>query len=95
MLSWWKRQKFTQTRNHSDKLIDPEVRLDSSDVNHLVEVSLNSVARLTSHHTLTDPGATHNFLAFRVVKEPSIPVTDTEPYGLKMGTGDIEEGRGV
>lgn len=71
-------------------------------MNNPVEVSLNSVAGLTSPKTmkltgrvwdkpvviLIDPGATHNFIASRVVEELGIPVTDTEPYGVKMGTGD-------
>ncbi|KAL4558953.1 hypothetical protein LXL04_031079 [Taraxacum kok-saghyz] len=74
-----------------------------------VEVSLNSVAGMSSPKTmrlqgriqdravvtLIDPWATHNFIASNLVAELGIPVQDTEPYGVRMGTGDREEGRGV
>lgn len=75
----------------------------------LIEVSLNSVAGLTSPKcmkmprkifdlavvTFIDPGATHNFISSQIVKELALPITDTEPYGVRMGTGDNEEGRGI
>ncbi|XP_023757803.1 uncharacterized protein LOC111906273 [Lactuca sativa] len=92
-----------------DEGLDQEARLESTEVNNTVEVSLNSIVGLTSPKTmkltgrvwdkpgitLIDPGATHNFIASRVVEELGIAITDTKPYGVRMGTGDSEAGRGV
>lgn len=45
--------------------------------------------------TLIDPGATHNFISTTLVATLELPISDTEPYGIRMGTGDKEDGRGI
>lgn len=86
-----------------------EVTLDTTEIENPIEVSLNSVAGFSSPKTmklqgwimgqsvvtLIDPGATHNFIATSLVDKLKLPVKDTEPYGVRMGTGDNEPGRGV
>lgn len=71
-------------------------RLEFSEVESHIEVSLNSTAGLTSPKTmklpgkilnqpvvaLIDPGATHNFIASKLVEDLGLPVKDTEPYGV-------------
>ncbi|XP_042758298.1 uncharacterized protein LOC122198198 [Lactuca sativa] len=88
--------------------IDPAT-LVSTEVNPEIEVSLNSVAGLSSPKTmkvrgvignqpvvtLIDPGATHNFIAAHLVSTLDLPIEETEPYGIRMGTGDCEKGTGV
>ncbi|KAL4568635.1 hypothetical protein LXL04_024250 [Taraxacum kok-saghyz] len=82
---------------------------DTPEVANLVEVSLNSVAGLTAPKTMKltgqigdkqvvtriDPGATHNFITSTLVSSLNLLVTDTEPYGVRMGTSDQETSRGI
>ncbi|KAI0492631.1 hypothetical protein KFK09_026907 [Dendrobium nobile] len=70
----------------------------------MVEVSLNSIAGLTSHSTmklegeiagykmmvLIDSGATHNFIACRLVERVGLPVTQGRGVGVILGTGKKE-----
>ena len=74
-----------------------------------MEVSLNSVVGLTSPKTmkllgtvlnrevvvLVDSGATHNFITADLVQELQLPVSQTEHYGVQMGTGQAVQGAGV
>ncbi|KAL4574682.1 hypothetical protein LXL04_021518 [Taraxacum kok-saghyz] len=92
-----------------DKLIERVTHLEMAELIEPVEVSLHSIAGLTSPKTmklrgtileqpvvaLVDPGATHNFISVELVAALSIPVQDTTPYGVQMGTGDSEEVKGV
>ena len=69
----------------------------------IVEVSLNSVVDLTSPKTmkllgsvlerevvvLIDSGATHNFITADLVSALQLPVSQTEQYGVQMGTGQV------
>lgn len=45
--------------------------------------------------TLIDLGATHNFIASHLVASMGISIDETEPYGVRMGTGDSERGTSV
>lgn len=45
--------------------------------------------------TLIDPGATHNFISEGLVISLGLHVQETEPYGVRMGTGDSEPSQGV
>lgn len=45
--------------------------------------------------TLIDLGATHNFISSTLVSQLKLPINDTEPYGVQMGTEDKETGRGI
>ncbi|XP_028552383.1 uncharacterized protein LOC114580110 [Dendrobium catenatum] len=71
----------------------------------MIEVSLNSVAGLTAHSTmkmegrigsftvtvLIDSGATHNFIACRLVEELGIPMIQGRGVGVSLGTGQKEQ----
>ncbi|KAI0497361.1 hypothetical protein KFK09_020584 [Dendrobium nobile] len=73
------------------------------------EVSLNSVVGFTPSHTmkvrgeiadrevvvLIDSGATHNFISTQIVESLGMELVDTGGYGVMMGTGKVEMGRGV
>lgn len=83
--------------------------LDSYEVEAPIEVSLNSVAGLSSPKTmklkgrikeqpvvtLIDPGATHNFISSSLVTKLGLPLHNTVPYIVRVGTGDREGTRGV
>ncbi|XP_028552250.1 uncharacterized protein LOC114580023 [Dendrobium catenatum] len=74
----------------------------------MVEISLNSIAGLTSHSTmklegeiagykvmvLIDSGATHNFIACRFVEKVGLPVTQGRGVGVILGTGKKERCKG-
>lgn len=74
-----------------------------------MEVSLNSVVGLSFPKTmkargairnqpvvtLIDPGVTHNFITSHLVSTLRIPIDETEPYKVRMGTGDSERGTGI
>nr|KAJ0213053.1 hypothetical protein LSAT_V11C400166470 [Lactuca sativa] len=90
------------------EVIDPPAALDSTDGRtHRGVPQFSSGSDLTKIMkmpgkifdlavvTFIDPGATHNFISSQIVKELALPITDTEPYGVRMGTGDNEEGRGI
>lgn len=101
----WERGEETQIETKGEE----QATLDSTEVSNFVEVSLNSVAGLSSPKTmkikgtimnqevvtLIDPGATHNFLSLNLVTTLGLPICETEPYGVRMGTGDKEQGRGI
>ncbi|KAI0510225.1 hypothetical protein KFK09_010826 [Dendrobium nobile] len=75
----------------------------------VAEVSLNSVVGFTPNHTmkvrgeiadrevvvLIDSGATHNFISNQIVESLGMELVDTGGYGVMMGTGKVEMGRGV
>ena len=75
----------------------------------LVEVSLNAVVGLTSPKTMklmgsirghdvvvvVDSGATHNFITADLVDKLSLPLSETEAYGVQMGSGASVKGTGV
>ncbi|PKU74134.1 hypothetical protein MA16_Dca026394 [Dendrobium catenatum] len=75
----------------------------------VTEVSLNSVVGFTPSHTmkvrgeiadrevvvLIDSGATHNFISTQIVDQMGMELVDTGGYGVMMGTGKVEMGRGV
>lgn len=83
--------------------------LESTEVDLEIKVSVNSVAGLSSPKTmkvrgavenhqvvsLIDPWATHNFISSQLVTKLGILIEETEPYGVRMGTGDSEKGKGV
>lgn len=66
-----------------------------------VEISLNSVMRLSSAKTLkmtstingqavivmVDPGATHNFISTEMVQRLQLLVTHSKAFGVSLGTG--------
>lgn len=66
----------------------------------VAEASLNSVVGLTSPHTmkvkgvtegqdvvmLIDCGATHNFISHQVIDKLDLPLSNTDGYGVIMGT---------
>ena len=74
-----------------------------------IEVSLHSIAGLTSPKTmrlrsfiktqevitLIDPGATHNFIFSALVEKMKLTITDTAEYGVAMGMRDKVSGHGV
>lgn len=78
-------------------------------VSEPVEVSLNSVVRLSSPKTLkligvidgnevvvmVDPGATHNFVSLKAVEKLRIPVTESGGFGVSLGNGEAVEGTGI
>lgn len=92
-----------------DDQVNEPIALEVTEIQKPIEVSLNSIAGLTSPKTmklrgsitaqpvvaLIDPGATHNFIASLLVSQLNLPVTDTEPYGVRMGIADNESGRGI
>ncbi|KAI0519064.1 hypothetical protein KFK09_006504 [Dendrobium nobile] len=75
----------------------------------VAEVSLNSVVGFTPSHTmkvkreiadhgvmvLIDSGATHNFISTQIVELMGMKLVDTGGYGVMMGTGKAEMGRGI
>lgn len=75
----------------------------------VAEISLNSVAGITSPETLklkgkiakqevvvlVDPEATHNFISQRLVAHLQLPVTKTEAYRVTLGTGSSVQGEGI
>lgn len=79
------------------------------EINQMAEISLNSVFAWTTSKTmklrgqlqgqdetlLIDPGATHNFIATELVNHLQISVTNTEAYGVTMGTGVAVKGQGI
>ncbi|XP_020691238.1 uncharacterized protein LOC110105899 [Dendrobium catenatum] len=87
---------------------DPEVEEEKLHLD-VAEVSLNSVVGFTSSHTmkvkgeisdcevvvLIDSGATHNFISTQIVDALGMELVDTRGYGVMMGTGKVEMGRGV
>ncbi|KAL4558785.1 hypothetical protein LXL04_036987 [Taraxacum kok-saghyz] len=87
----------------------PAAILEAAEMDEPIEISLNSVAGLTSPKTmklrgrvmeqpvvtLIDLGATHNFISSKLVEDLQIPVLETEGYNIRMGTGDKEPGRGI
>lgn len=93
----------------NDEEDDKAMTIETTEVNEMVEVSLNSALGLTFLKTiklkgrildrqvvaLVDPEATHNFIALNLVQSLGIPVKAVEPYGVRMGTSDSEEGRGI
>ena len=44
---------------------------------------------------MIDSGATHNFISPRVVEKLAIPVTETEEFGITLGTGKTRLGEGA
>ena len=82
---------------------EAEPELEVAEISQVIEVSLNSVAGLTTPRTmklkgvigeqelvcLIDPGAPHNFIANKLVTKLAIPVTKTEAYGVRIGSDDI------
>ncbi|PKU62016.1 hypothetical protein MA16_Dca012125 [Dendrobium catenatum] len=44
---------------------------------------------------LIDSGATHNFISNQIVELLGMELMDTGGYGVMMGTGKVEMGRGV
>ncbi|KAL9444267.1 hypothetical protein AB3S75_017449 [Citrus x aurantiifolia] len=86
---------------------DPE--LEAAEINHGIEVSLNSVVGLTTPKTmklkgnieeqevvvLIDSGATHNFISLDLVNKMQIPIVKTGAYGVTMGTGVAVKGEGL
>lgn len=74
-----------------------------------VELSINSVVGLTALKTmkihgkigtwdvivLIDCRATHNFISSDLVQQLSIPRTETNSYGVLMGTGLTVKGSGI
>lgn len=74
-----------------------------------VELSINSVVGLTSPQTmkvrgrigeqevvvLVDCGATHNFILAELVRQLEIHRTETNGYGVIMGTGFAVQGAGI
>ncbi|KAI0524824.1 hypothetical protein KFK09_004212 [Dendrobium nobile] len=88
---------------------DPEVEEDEKLHLDVAEVSLNSVVGFTPSHTmkvrgeiadrevvvLIDSGATHNFISTQIVESLGMELVDTGGYGVMMGTGKVEMGRGV
>lgn len=96
-----------EDHNTEDEADDADpITLVCTEVNPEVEVSLNSVADLSSPKTmkvrgaignqpvvtLIDPGATHNFISSQLITTLEILVEETEPYRVRMGTGDNERG---
>ncbi|KAH9656946.1 hypothetical protein KPL70_022865 [Citrus sinensis] len=77
--------------------------------NQVVEVSLNSVVGLTSPKTLKlageinnqkvvvliDSGASHNFISNELVSILKLPITNTKPYGVILGTGSATKAQGI
>lgn len=75
----------------------------------VVEISLNSIVGLTSLNTmkvkgvfedqdvvvLIDCGATHNFIAHRVVEKLGLALKETSGYGVIMGTSLSVRGKGI
>ena len=75
----------------------------------LVELSMNLVVGLTSPKTiklkgkvcgkevvvLIDPGATHNFVSYALVKQLEIRLDETGGYGVLLGIGVPIKGKGV
>ncbi|KAH9762992.1 hypothetical protein KPL70_001020 [Citrus sinensis] len=86
---------------------DPE--LETTEINQVVEVSLNSVVGLTTPKTmklkgtigeqevvvLIDSGTTHNFISLDLVSKMQIPIVKTGAYGVTMGTGAAVKGEGL
>lgn len=74
-----------------------------------VELSLNSIVGLSNPGTiklrgtiegtkvviLIDCGATHNFIAQKVVEEQNLPMLGTANYVVIMGTGTAVKSKGV
>uniref|UniRef100_A0A803PSM5 RNA-directed DNA polymerase n=1 Tax=Cannabis sativa TaxID=3483 RepID=A0A803PSM5_CANSA len=75
----------------------------------LATLSLNSLVGISSAHTmklagkigqqtvavLIDSGATHNFISREIVEATGIPITQTNGYGILLGTGDRVKAEGV
>lgn len=93
----------------SEQDLDTGQEQKAAEINQMAEVSLNSVAGLTSPKTmklrgtiekqeaviLIDPDATHNFILLQLVRHKQIPITKTGSYGVTMGTGGSIKGEGV
>lgn len=74
-----------------------------------IELSINSVVGLTNPKTmkvkgrireedvviLVGCGATHNFIAEKLVKWMGLPLNETPNYGLILGSGTTTKGKGV
>lgn len=72
-------------------------------------LSINSIVGLTNPKTLkmiggvgggevvvmVDPGATHNFISLRVVKELQVPVTKSVGFGVSLGNEEVVKGKGI
>lgn len=70
-------------------------------------ISLNSVVGIDNPKTMKlegkirgskvivmiDPGVTHNFISPKVVRKLTIPITDTEEFGVTLGTGETRLGK--
>lgn len=83
--------------------------LENTEVENPVEVSLNSIAGLTSPRTmklqgcikeqpviaLIDPGATHNFIEESLATKLGLPIKNTLPYQVRMGNGNHDAGQGI
>lgn len=89
--------------------VGEQVTMQSAEVVEDVELSLNSIIGFTSSGTmkikgsigkqavvvLIDCGATHNFIAQRLVDELKLPITVTKNYGVILGLGRAVKGKGV
>lgn len=72
-------------------------------INQVAEVSLNSVAGLTTPRTLEmkgkiedqevmtliDPSATHNFISKALAERAHLSINKTGSYGVTLGTGRL------
>lgn len=78
------------------------------EANHAVELSINSVVRLTTlgmmklngklgqkELVLIDSGASHNFISTKIVQQLDLPPPGTPGYGVIIGSGLTVKGKDV
>lgn len=96
-----------QEGEEGDSTAHDRVALDSSEEN--INLSVNSVVGLTSMRmmnirgyvgnqeviVLVDSGATHNFISMELVRKLGLLLTETDHYGVVLGTGLSVQGRGI
>ncbi|KAL4568842.1 hypothetical protein LXL04_024459 [Taraxacum kok-saghyz] len=87
---------------------EPDATLEAAEMDEQVEISLNSVAGLTSPKTMKlrgrvmeqavvtmiDPGATHNFISSKLVEELQIPVLESRNRRVQHSNGNRGQGAG-
>ncbi|XP_020704066.2 uncharacterized protein LOC110115235 [Dendrobium catenatum] len=104
-------EKEIQEKREAEEGGGSGLEMEDEEKLHLdvAEVSLNSVVGFTPNHTmkvrgemadrkvivLIDSGATHNFISTQMVDLLGVKLEDTGGYGVMLGTGKVEMGRGV